>query len=246
MKNHQPYLFKKNDNKFLLLTKGGEPTVFSNNRKISFESIYARDLTTNEDKKLFNFANQIECNPVYSEEGDKKFISYIKSPELTEETLDNYNPLTDFSLYRVEIDNDFNVIGEHRLIAPGAYTGFENHKLLIYSFLQGSRIFLSITHKQSNNTSGVDITNVVGGVPMFRVIPVFEMENSIIITSARLEDSFLVADVNNFYNFKRLVNREKRKIYKCTFLEDLLVYAIKTGEDFEDRDLVFENGFVIQ
>jgi len=81
---------------------------------------------------------------------------------------------------------------------------------------------------------------------MFRVIPVFEMENSIIITSARLEDSFLVADVNNFYNFKRLVNREKRKIYKCTFLEDLLVYAIKTGEDFEDRDLVFENGFVIQ
>jgi hypothetical protein len=245
MINHQPYLFKKDNNNFLLLTKGGEPTLFYNGNKISFESIFVRNLSNNEEKKLFNFIDQIECNPVYFEENNKKYISYIKSHSITSENIETYNPLNAFSLFKVEIDDNFNVIGEHTLVHASSYSGFENHKFIIHSSLNINQIVLNVYDKLLSNNFNLNISQFVAFHPFFRVIPVFQYENSVILTSAALEDSILIYDIHDIYNFKRIVNKDKMKIYKCSFLEDLLVYAIKTGEDFEDRDLVFENNFSI-
>ena len=245
MKNHQPYLFKKNNTRYLLFTKGGEPHVFSDGQKISFESIFIKNLDNNEEKILFDFPDVIECNPVFFQKNGKNYISYIRSKVLTEDTITDYIPFRDFSLYKVEVDNDFNVIGEHTLIKQYSYSGFENEDLLIYSSYEYRDIMINIEDKSTNKNLKYKITQIVANVPAFRIVPVFGYKNAIIITSAALESSVLIKDIYDLYSFNKLTNKEKRNIYKCSILDNLLVYAIKTGEDFEDRDLVFEEGFDI-
>ena len=241
MKTHQPYLFKKNNERFLLCTKGDATKTYESydGVTLTFESIYVKNLDTLQEKKLFDFEEYIECNPVYHEEDGKKFISYIKSNNLSE------SPATIFDLYKVEVDDDFNTIGDHVLLKEKTYSGFENEQYIVFSELEHYQIFLIFIDKKTKERKQFKITQLVDQLPLFRVVPIFDKPNSIFLTSATSEMTAYIADINNFYSFKKVVNKDKKPVYKCSALDDLLVYAVKIGPNREDRELVYEDGFIL-
>ena len=242
MKTHQPYLFKKNNDKFLLFTKGDATKTYESfdGVMLTFESIYVKNLDTQQEKKLFDFEEHIECNPVYFEEQGKKYISYIKSNNLSE------SPATIFHLYKVEVNDDFDTIGEHILLKENTYSGFENEQYVVFSELEHYQIFLIFMNKETQERKKFRITQLVDQQPLFRVVPVYGQLNSVLLTSATSEMTAYIADINNFYNFKVVLNKDKKPVYKCSILDDLLVYAVKIGLNREDRELVFEEAFALR
>jgi hypothetical protein len=242
MKTHQPYLFRKNNERFLLFTKGDATKTYESfdGVTLTFESIYVKNLDTQQEKKLFDFEEHIECNPVYFEEQGKKYISYIKSNNLSE------SPVTIFDLYKVEVDDNFDTIGEHILLKENTYSGFENEQYVVFSELEHYQIFLIFMNKKTQERKKFKITQLVDQQPLFRVVPVYGQLNSVLLTSATSEMTAYIADINNFYNFKVVLNKDKKPVYKCSVLDDLLVYAVKIGLNREDRELVFEEAFALR
>jgi len=239
MKTHQPYLFRKNNERFLLFTKGDATKTYESfdGVTLTFESIYVKNLDTQQEKKLFDFEEHIECNPVYFEEQGKKYISYIKSNNLSE------SPVTIFDLYKVEVDGDFNTIGDHVLLKENTYSGFENEQYVVFSELEHYQIFLIFLNKETQERKKFKITQLVDQQPLFRVVPVYGQLNSVLLTSATSEMTAYIADINNFYNFKTVINKDGMPVYKCSVLDALLVYAIKAGPHREDRELIHEENF---
>ncbi len=174
---------------------------------------------------------------MYFEEQGKKYISYIKSNNLSE------SPVTIFDLYKVEVDNDFNTIEEHVLLKENTYSGFENEQYVVFSELEHYQIFLIFLNKETQERKKFKITQLVDQQPLFRVVPVYGQLNSVLLTSATSEMTAYIADINNFYNFKTVINKDGMPVYKCSVLDALLVYAIKAGPHREDRELIHEENF---
>lgn len=236
--SHQPYLFKHKNKNFMAFCKKEKIIkLLRGERNFEFVvwNIYIKDLETNIDKKIFSINDRIECNPSIFYENGEAYLSFIASVSINNDT-----KLFNYQLKKIKIDENFNLISEEEDVMP-AMSGFEtDKKIYSFSFLSGFEYIFEID-KEKCTTISLDISSITN--QFGRVIPIYNSSNYI-ITDSLTQRSFFIEN-NHTFNPKQIKNKEGKKVYKCSILDNIIAYALKTGE-FEDRDIVIEEGYILE
>jgi hypothetical protein len=235
---HQPFLFKNNNKDYMLYCKKEKTINIIKPHKtfsLAVWNIYIKDLQNEIDKKIFNIENRIECNPSFFIENNELFLSFISSV-----VIDNNTKSLNYFLKKVKLDQNFNLISEEEDVVS-AMSGFEtDSKIYCFSYLSSFEYIFEID-KQTSITKQLDISSIAN--EFGRIIPIFN-SNNYIVTDSLTQRSFLIE--NNFTSTpKQIKNNKGDSIYKCSILDNKLAYAIKK-EDFEDRDIIIETGYIVE
>lgn len=179
----------------------------------------------------------LECNPHISIVDDVVRLNYVagfnKGDNHPIHYFLSYVRFTDLT-FQTPIDTQINLL-------KNTFTGYCYDNIIIYNSQQK---FDGKLVKENINTGEQTIIDLssIGFTSILRVSKIYN-NNYFIITGQKIDNSFASVLVDqNFVFIKTILNANNENIYKCTLLNNHLIYTIReeSSEEIEKRSLVQE------
>ena len=172
--------------------------------------------------------DEIECCPVLTDLGDQLLLTFVGGVKDNEGTIR-------YHLYVMQ-GSDLNNLGSpKKLNEEFTFCGFQNNKYQIRNWREPETEILDL------DKGGLTTIHFNAFETIQRIVPVPEQEDLILVTGNQegLPHTFLYK-IGDHTPIKEILV-DNKPIYKSCIWRDKLVYAIATGDDFEQRQLFFSN-----
>lgn len=244
--SNQPYLYF-NEQDMVLLYCFADHTIdmiFGNRYTIRPWKIRRKNLTTNEDievntpKSHSDYGNVIiECNPHIQTINNVSTLYYIagfnKGPNKPIRYYLCSIPVNDLTLENIEHSN-FNILKR-------TFTGTVSDNYIIYNNTKSSNG--KIFKKSINNSSIIETIDLssLGLTNILKISKIYN-QNKFIITAQTQNNQFVSLLLDEDFNLiEEILNNNNESVYKCSILNDKLIYTVKVeDENIENRYLVEE------
>lgn len=242
----QPYLYNTNDMDQLLYCYADAPIslIFGNEYLIKPWKIKYKNLT-NDISLVVNTPNSdsiygsviLECNPQIIYKNNLFYLYYTAGFNKG----DNEPILYHLCCAKFNDSNLQNLVGSIDILQK-TFTGCIFNDYIVYTIPDKSGVSICKKNLLNNHIDILSI-NSINFNSILRISKIYN-QNNLIITGYTENHQFISILVDeNFDYIKTIVNNNNENVYKCTLLNNKLIYTIKEESDseIEKRHLVQEN-----